>query len=141
VLSAALALVACASDGDDDPTEPEYLEALQRICAATTATLAQLPEPPDQISIADFAADVASALTDEAEQIRQLDPPDELDDDHRAIIANTDDQADAWDTLGATPDTDAEGLAEASARVAELTLGRSDLAAEIGADDCVRAPG
>lgn len=148
-LCAALVLAAaCTDDGggsDLSESAPDertgYLEELQRICAGTTAELDELPAPPDQITIADFAAEVASALTDEAEQVRQLEPPDELDADHRAFIANTDEQAAAWQSLGTTPESDADALAEATTRVAELTLGRSDLAAEIGADDCVRAPG
>ena len=148
VSAAVVLVVGCAGDGDDgEPADSQldqqtqYLEALQGICAETNAELDELPAPPEQITIADFAAAAASALTDESEQVRQLEPPDELDADHRAFIANTDEQAGAWQALGSTPETDAEALAEATTRVAELTLGRSDLAAEIGADDCVRAPG
>ena len=134
-----LVLAGCSDDDGPVVTEEAYLEQLQEICRETTATLDALPQPPEQISIADFAAEAARALTDEAEGMRLLDPPDELDDDQRALVANTDDQAAAWTALGTTPADDAAALEAASTRIAELTLGRNDLAAEIGATDCVRS--
>jgi len=135
-----LVLAGCSDDDEPAVTEEAYLEQLQDICSETTAALDALPEPPEQITIADFADEAARALTVEAERIRQLEPPAELDDDQRALVANTDDQAAAWTALGETPGDDAAALEAASTRIAELTLGRNDLAAEIGATACVRAP-
>ncbi len=66
---------------------------LEAICADTAAQLDALPDPPDGITITEFATQASSILTGEAEQVRELDPPDDLDDDHRALIANDEDQA------------------------------------------------
>ncbi len=134
--------VACGGDGGSaEPTPDEYVEQLDAICLDTTATLDALPTPPDEITLVDFASEASSALADEAEQMRQLDPPDELDADHRALIANTDDQSRAWQEMGTVAETDTEALQVASTRIGELTLGRNDLAASLGAQDCVRAAG
>jgi hypothetical protein len=135
-----LVLAGCSDDSEPEVTEDEYLEQLQDICRETTAALDALPQPPEQISIADFAGEAARTLTGEAERMRLLEPPAELDDDQRALVANTDDQAAAWTALGETPGDDAAALEAASTRIAELTLGRNDLAVEIGATDCGRAP-
>ena len=83
-------------------------------------------------------------LRDEAESVRALAPPDELDDDHRALIRNDEDQAAAWSDLAAVaggPDVDAESLDALTTTIAQLNLGRDDLVAEMGAPACVRAPG
>jgi hypothetical protein len=117
-------------------TEAEYLADLDAICSDTTAELAALPLPPEQISVTDFATSAASALTSEAERMRRLDVPTDLDDDHRALVLNTDDQAAAWRQVA----TDAAAGEEAfgTQRIGELILGRNDLVTEMGADDCVR---
>jgi len=121
-------------------TEADYLADLQAICAATTATLDALPQPPEQITVADFATSAASALGNEAERARSLDVPDvpaELDDDHRAFILNTDEQSAAWTAIANAGDDNAR-LGELTVRVGELVRGRNDLADGMGAPACRR---
>ena len=133
-LLATLILASCASE-PAEVTEAEYLVELQAVCNETSAALDALPDPPEQISVADFASEAARLLDAEAEQARRLDPPSSLADDHRAFIRNTDEQATAWRTIaeGGTDDLDT-----ATTQVAQLVLGRNDLVEEMGAPDCRR---
>jgi hypothetical protein len=129
-------LASCASDSVE-VTADGYRTGLQAICVETTATLDALPRPPEQISVADFATSAASALDNEAERARGLDAPDELADDHRAFVRNTDEQAVAWRSIAAVGD-DAARLDELTVRIGELIRGRNDLVDEMDVSECRR---
>jgi len=144
VLGFVVTLAACSSDGEPAPTAATYLPALEAVCAGTATGLAALPDPPDGISVTDFATQAGALLRAEAESIRALAAPDELDDDHRALIRNDEEQAAAWTDLAAVaggPDVDAESLDALTTTIAQLNFGRDDLVVEMGAPSCVRAPG
>jgi hypothetical protein len=115
-------------------TADDYLADLQSICAETTATLEALPQPPEQITVTDFATSAASALDNEAAQARSLEVPDELGSDHRAFVRNTDDQAAAWRAIA----TAGDDLDDLTVRIGELIRGRNDLVDEMGAPGCRR---
>jgi hypothetical protein len=129
-------LAACASE-PVEVTPTAYLADLQSICVDTTTTLDALPRPPEQISVADFATSAAGALDNEAERSRALDVPDELADDHRAFVRNTDEQVVAWRSI-ATVGDDSARLDELTVRIGELIRGRNDLVDDMGATDCRR---
>jgi hypothetical protein len=144
VLGLVVALAACSSDPTPAPTAEAYLAGLESVCAATTTALDALPDPPDGISVTDFATQASSLLRSEAESIRALTSTDELDDDHRALIQNDEEQAAAWSDLADAaggPDINAESLDQLTTTIAQLNLGRDDLVTEMGAPSCVRAPG
>ncbi len=136
VLASAGLLAACGSE-PVEVTPADYLADLQTICVDTTATLDAIPQPPEQITVADFATSAASALDDEAEQARSLDVPDDLADDHRAFVRNTDDQAAAWQAVATVGDDNAR-LDELTVRIGGLIRGRNDLVDEMGAPGCRR---
>lgn len=137
----AAGLSACAGTATPEMTDEGYVTALTSICIETRRTLDELPEPPEQISIANFATEASNALAAEAEQVRLLVPPDDTADDHRAFIRNTDEQAAAWSEVGAIIAGDGEALAPIVTAIGELTLGRNDLALEMGVSACQRSPG
>lgn len=144
VLGFVATLAACSSDGEPAPTAATYLPALESVCVATAAGLDALPDPPDGISVTDFATQASTLLRDEAESIRALAPPDELDDDHRSLIRNDEEQAAAWSdlaTVAGGPDVDAESLDALTTTIAQLNLGRDDLVIAMGAPSCARAAG
>jgi hypothetical protein len=134
-------LSACTDESTPEPTAAEYTSQLEAICAATAAQLDALPAPLDGIAVAEFATQASAILTDESEQVRELAVPDELDDDHRALIGNDEDQAAAWTQLAAAPAADATTLSELTTAIASLNLGRNDLVTEMGAPGCARLPG
>ncbi len=130
----AMAVASCASE-PAPLTDADYLADLEAICADTTAVIDALPTPPGQIAVADFATSAAAALGNEAERARALDVPDDLDDDHRAFIRNTDEQSAAWRTIATASDDDLGAL---TVRVGELVRGRNDLVDAMGASACRR---
>jgi hypothetical protein len=135
-----LSLNACSNSDDPEPTAADYLVGLEAICADTAAQLDALPEPSDGITVTDFATQAGSILTDEAEQLRQLDAPADLDDDHRALIANDEDQAAGWSQVAAAAASGSAELSEITTTIASLNLGRNELVTELGAPGCVRSP-
>lgn len=145
VVLASVALLAC-SDGTTDPAGgdgsdaavEDYAAELAAACTAADAALDALPSPPEEISPDDFAGEVARVLEEEAEAARLLRPPDDLADDHRAFVRNTDDQVRAWRTVAETVGTDPDAMSELSTQILELSLGRDDLSTEMGVDACRR---
>jgi hypothetical protein len=138
LLAIGIALAGCGDttiESGDSASQLPYPEAMAEICARTEALLADLPEPSEEISVADFATEVAGILADEADATRDLDAPDELDDDHRAFVANTDEQAAGWTVVAQSDDDE---IGDEMTRIAELTLGRDDLATEMGIPECRR---
>jgi hypothetical protein len=136
VASCIVLVAACGSEAAP-VTEADYLADLQSICVDTTATLDALPQPPEQISVADFATSAAGALDNEVERARALSVPDEIADDHRAFVRNTDEQVVAWRAI-ATVGDDGARLDELTVRLGELIRGRNDLVDEMGATECRR---
>lgn len=143
-LAAATTAAACDEEQRAEPTATDFLADLETICIETAAELDALPEPPELISVTDFADEAASILSGEADQARALEPPriDDLDDDLRAFIRNTDDQAATWAELATTTATDPDAdLSSLTTLLGQLALGRDDLAAEMGAPACQRVAG
>ena len=138
LVAPALAGAACSDttiESGDASADLPYAEAMAAVCTRTEADLAELPEPPDAITVADFSAEVARILSGEADAARRLDAPDELAADHRAFVSNTDEHAAGWRRLAEAGDS---SIGDEMTRIAELTLGRDDLATEMGIPDCRR---
>ena len=137
VIAFCVMLVAACGSEAAPVTVADYLADLQSICVDTTATLDALPQPPEQISVTDFATSAAGALDNEAERARGLSVPDEIADDHRAFVRNTDEQVVAWRAIATVGDDNAR-LDELTVRIGELIRGLNDLVDEMGATNCRR---
>lgn len=135
-----LASVACEGGLPEATTPESYRAELADVCATTAAELDALPEPPEQISVEDFATQAAEVLTREATRVDRLDVPrdDALRADHRAFVRNTEDQADAWREVAAAAATDGD-VGDAADRIRRLVLGRNDLVDAMGVPACRRA--
>ncbi len=113
----------------------DYRAELAALCTASMQERAGLAAP-DGSGVAAFAGTVADILTRQADAARALRPPSDLDDDHRAFVQNTADQAARWTNLAMTSPDDAEQFGVIQTEILELTLGRDDLAAEMDVPDC-----
>ena len=143
VIALVLGSVGCSStsgSGDDDALSPAlYSQAMSDICLATTERLDELPNPPDEISRADWAGEVSRALRDEAAAFDEIDVGDDRRTDHASMVENTEQQAAEWMALGealAAGEPDAAAVGELTTEISELTLGRNDLADEMGLTGC-----
>lgn len=143
VVALVLGSVGCSStsgSGDDDALNPAlYSQAMSDICLATTERLDALPDPPDEISRADWAGEVARALRDEAAAFDEIDVGNERRTDHASLVENTEEQSAGWLALGealAADEPDPDVVSELTTEISELTLGRNDLADEMGLTGC-----
>ncbi len=127
--------LACASDAAPAADAEDYRAALVSLCTTSAEERAALT-PPDDAGVTPFARSVADILTRQADAARVLRPPGELDDDHRAFVQNTADQARQWTDLAATSPDDTEQFGVIQTAILELTLGRDDLATEMDVPDC-----
>ena len=119
--------VGCASDEAPVVDSASYRGELAAICIASNAEQSAIADPLDQAGVASFARSVADVLTRQAEAARALRAPDDLDDNHRAFVQNTADQAAEWTRLAATPSSDSAQFGALQTAILELTLGRDDL--------------
>lgn len=136
----AIVTTSCSAASDPEPTAADYVARLETICAKTVEQLDALPTPSTDVTVTEFSTQASVILGNEAEQIRSAKPPADLEDDHRALIRNDEEQAGSWADLAGTAGGDDALFAEITTRIAELTLGRNDLVAEMGAPGCVRQP-
>jgi hypothetical protein len=144
VVALVLGSVGCSStsgNGDDaDALSPAlYTQAMGDICDATTQRLDVLPVPPDEISRTDWAGEVARALRDEAAAFDEIDVGDARRTDHASFVENTEGQAASWLALGealAVAEPDGPTISDLTTEISELTLGRNDLADEMGLAGC-----
>ncbi len=129
-------LVAGCGSEPEPATPAAYRAELAAICTDTTARLDALPPAPEQITVVDLATSAASVLDNEASRVDRLEVPESLEDDHRAFVGNTVEQADAWRALAdVEPDGD---LVATTGLIRQLVAGRNELASEMGVADCRR---
>lgn len=129
---------ACTSAPEQALTPADYRRAVEAICLDTSTARDALTEPAETDAVAEFARNVAALLNDEADAVRNIRPPDDLDDDHRAFVQNTADQAKRWTTLATTPPSDTATFGALTDEIAALSFGRDDLAAEMLLNACQR---
>lgn len=140
----AVASLAGGAGCTDDPPAPidpaTYLAEINSICAASRTEQDALTAPSDDAGVETFSLTVADVLTREADAAREVRAPEQFDDDHRALVQNTADQASAWARLATTAPTD-PAFGEIQTEILQLTLGRDDLANEMGLDACLTTSG
>ncbi len=145
IVAFVLTTTACTSTTDESGaavTDGERLSAtvyptvMGDICSESDVALAQLP-PPEESGQAEWVDAVALVLLDEAAAFDVLFVSDSRRSDHLSFVVNTEQQAAEWANLAAAlRNGDSEALAASTDEIAALTLGRNDLAAEMGLDGC-----
>jgi hypothetical protein len=150
VVALVLASTGCSTSSSTDGTSTNssegdeiggaiYSEAMNAICAETDRRLAELPTPPDEISQGDWALEVSSALRDEAAAFDEIQVGSDRRDDHASFVDNTAEQAELWldvsDALADDPDG-STAMVDSVTNIAELTLGRNDLASDMMLSGC-----
>ncbi len=114
-----------------------YPAAVTDICAATDERLAELPAPGDGLAETDWAGEVSRVVETEADALGDVGTISDVRDDHRTFITNTRDQAAQWSLLStAIASADADGIDSARTEILELSLGRIELAEELGISGC-----
>ena len=132
----AASATACATESVVPVDPAAYRSELGVVCEQTKQQQAALTDPVDAATTVAFAQQVAVILSAEANAVRALQVPADLDNDHRAFIQNTDDQARQWTTLGSTSVDDPAAFGGVQTAILQLTLGRDDLAVAMSVDAC-----
>ncbi len=137
----AVATTACQSSGPENTPllGADYVAAADAICADTNARLDALPSPPDGISATDWATEIALAFGAESERSGDLLVDSSIRGTHLDFVTTTTELADRYRALSVTIVDDPDGIADVSTEITELSLGRNDLAAELGLADCERS--
>jgi|GEM_PF-5329901 len=146
IVAFVLATAACTNTTDasgDDVADDgrlaasSYPEQMNGACVAANDLLRALPTPPSQISDTDWAGEVARIIGGEAAAFDRITVSPTLRDDHRALVLNTEQQSEQWASVSAALGSDDQAaVGELSAEIGALTLGRNDLAIEMGLTDC-----
>lgn len=141
VVAMVLASTGCTTtDGDDAALASDtYPDAMTEICAATSSELDAVPEPPEQISRVDWAAEVSRILDNEADRFDTLKVEPDLREPHGSLVRTAREQATQIALLGDALGGDAAdsgGIESISDEIRSLSLGREELATGLGVPTC-----
>ena len=138
VVILALALVAAACGGGGDRlSEGEFRERANAVCADYEQQIDALSEPTSPEEVERFAARATQLARSGVGELRELEPPEELDDEYDRFLAEGDAVVELSERLErAARDRDVAELQKILAE-AEASEERSDrLARELGLDRC-----
>lgn len=147
VVAMVLASTGCTTSddsGNSTPTNDTYPAAMDEICAATASELDAVPDPPEQISRVDWAAEVSRLLDNEANRFDALRVDVDQREQHGSLVRTAREQAAQFALLGDVLDDDAldddapdsVGIEAISDEIRSLSLGREELASELGVPTC-----
>jgi hypothetical protein len=143
LLAAALCLLAagCMSSGgtSSEPrlTKAEYLKQADAICAKYDAELEALPQPDTLEALARMAETAKPIAANGVQQLRALQPPEELADEVDAWLDRNDANVDAIERLhDAAAAGDETGVQKVAAEAADNEQQADLMAAALGLTDC-----
>ena len=138
------ALLLAGACGDDEPrlTAAEYRERADEICRETSSELREIPDPVGPEDILPTFERAAPLTSAQLEDLRALNPPEELEEAHDDAMAALDEQVslteDAIERLrDGEPAVDV--VNDVVARVDELDRRADELALELGLRVCGEA--
>lgn len=138
ILAAIVALVLAACGGDDGEDDSEFVSRVNAVCADYGERLAFLAPPAQDLDEwAAVGADMGDLLEASVSRLRQLDAPEELQDDYAAWLEQRAAMSSAMrDVQAAGGLVDAAGVEEALQRV-EAAIAEADAIAEdAGFEEC-----
>jgi hypothetical protein len=130
--------------GDDTLTREEFLAEGDEICSEAHEEYAQQQQDPPQSAseAADLTANLIEISEEELESIRELGPPDELQEPLDRYLSARESGIEVMrEGLEAAEAGDARAYARAQAEVTGEQVERTKLAEEVGFSECSRPPG
>jgi hypothetical protein len=136
LLCACLVLASCG--GDDDEGSDEFLQQANAICADYGPKIAAIPPPSEDIDEwGAVGADIGDQLEASVNELRLLNPPDELADSYSEWVALRADLLTEMRGVQEAGDIHDEAGVEAGlASITELQAQADELAEELGLTDC-----
>ena len=139
VLLAGAALIAagCGGNGEERLTKAEFVERGNAICKKTAARTKALADPKTVADIPGFVDKATRELDAGLAELRDLDPPEELQSDlDRFIAFGEETKALAGELKSAAAAKDQQALAAASQRGDKLEQRSDAVARRLGLDAC-----
>lgn len=134
--AAALTAAGCGG-GDDRLSRDELASRADAICAKYEKELDKLAEPQSIDEVTQLATDAKPIVEDGVDELDDLQPPEELEDEYdRWIAMNRDSVAAIDDLREAAADGDEARVQQVVREAEEKESEADDLAKEIGLDEC-----
>jgi hypothetical protein len=137
VSSAALAVAAGCGGSSDRLSREELVSEADAICAQYEDELESLAQP-ENIQDLDRLVENAKPIVESGlEELRGLEPPEDLEDQYDEWISRTEENVDRLDELGeAVADRDEQRIGEVVGEIQQTEEEADELAGEIGLQDC-----
>jgi hypothetical protein len=136
---AAVVLVACGGgDGSGDRlSEEEFRQQANGICADYNERIADLGSPTSPEDIPDYVERGIPVIEEGIARLRELNPPEDLEDDFNTMLDETEKAIPAARKLSeAAAEEDAAAVQEAISEGQEADAESDRLATELGLDEC-----
>jgi hypothetical protein len=135
LVAALLGTAACG--GDDALSRSDYVAELNKICRDGNAQIEKIPQPTSVDEIADFVAEAKKVTRAGVDKMADLEPPEELKDEHEAQVANGRKVVELADDLAeAAKSGDEAAFKRVSDEGDKLDKESDERAKRIGANDC-----
>ena len=141
--AAASGLAACGDDSSEQLSAEELVSRADEICRVGIERFGEIQSKPpgNAVEAEDQTSELADVASDELNDLRELRPPDELQDSYEAYLES---RGRALDQLergrDAAADRDTEAYVAAQAEVTADQPNRLKLAKAVGLQDCSEAP-
>jgi hypothetical protein len=134
--SASLLLASCGGDGDGLSRE-EFVAEADAICAEYDQRVQEIEQPQGLDDVERYADEAQPVIEEGMTELRELEPPEELQDDWNAFISSSEESLDFLDELreaGAAGDP--ERIQEIAQEVSAVNDEANGIARELGLEDC-----
>jgi hypothetical protein len=131
---------ACGGDGSGDRlSAEEFREQANAICAEYEGKVAELDSPSTPEEIPGYVEEVIPVVEAGLAELRNLKPPEELEEDYQAMLDETANAIPAARSLSeAAVDQDAAAVQEAIAQGQRADAASDRIANELGLDECAQ---
>jgi hypothetical protein len=132
----ALAAVGCGGSGDR-LSQQEFAQEANSICREFEQKVDALGEPENLDDLEGFSDRAAEIFRDGSDELRALEPPEELEDDYDRLVDIIDDALEDFERLGeAAKGGDQDELARIGEEIDAKDEESDRLARELRLDDC-----
>jgi hypothetical protein len=137
--TASLALAACGG-GDGGLSRQEFLSEADSICAEYDQRIQEIDEPQSIDDVERYADEAKPVIEEGMTELRELEPPDELQEQWNEYIASSEESVEYLDELRqAGAEGDPARIQEIAQEVSEKNEEADRLARDLGLQDCTDA--
>jgi hypothetical protein len=138
-LIAAATLAQASCGGDDGLSRDELVSEADAVCARYEQELDELAEPRNVEDVERLAEEAKPIIEDGLDELRELEPPEELADEYDEWISQNEESVDVLDELReAASEGDVQRIQDVLQEAQQAEREADELARELGLQDCAR---